>query len=258
MANNLIPYPSGGALKRHTQVGFRRDLWSPSDFGMKVFDDGFWGDAILGLYPAAKTNGASAAVTFTEHNLDGYVELVSGTDNDGYAGQGIGLQWSGDRGFLAEFLVKTPADVATFKMEVGVSDADDHAGAVLVKATPTATATDYAVFVVDTDDDTAIAFHSAKAGTIVASETIDGGSALAIAASTVYYVAIRVDGDNVEGEIRPGGVDGRRIRVAHGGNAGIEGGTALTPWAFCQARAISASRTVQLHRWRAQQLAVSS
>jgi len=234
---SLTPRPTDGLVER---LGYPRqaDLWKPMSMDYDVFEDKFWGDAILGLYPSAKTNGTSAAVTFTEHNAGGYLDLVSGTADDGYAGQGMGLQFKGDRGMLAEFIVRTPAAVTTMKFEVGLSDADDDAGAVNVKATPNATAADYGVFVFDRDDDTVLAFHSAKAGTITASE--DTG--ITVAADTTYRLAVRVTDDNLVAYVNG-------VVVAEHGN-GIEGGSALTPWVFCQARAGSASRTLQLHKWR--------
>ena len=150
----------------------------------------------------------------------------------------MGLQYTGDRGVLGEFLIRTPAAVTTMKIEVGFSDADDDAGAINAKATPTFTATDCAVFVVDTDDDANIAFISAKAGTAVATQDIQ-----AIAASTTYRFAVRIEGDSVSAYINGSQVAGHAD--------GIEGGNALTPWAFVQARTGSASRTIQLHKWRA-------
>ena len=233
-----VPYPTDGKVD---QSGYRRevDLWIPSSFDYDVFEDKFWGDAILDEYPAAKTNGTSAAVTFAEHNENGYLSMVTGTSDNGYAGQGLGMQFTGDRGVMAEFIVKTPAAVTTMKIEVGLSDADDDAGAVNVKATPNATASDYAVFVADTDDDTVFGFHSAKAGSITASE--DTG--LTLAASTTYRFAVRVEGDNVTAFCNGA------VVAEH--SDGIEGGSKLTPWVFAQARTGSASRTLQLHKWRA-------
>jgi len=236
----VLPYPSDAKLKKQTGVGYLRDLLSAGAFEVDTFEDKFWGDALRDEYPAAKTNGTAAAVTFTEHNANGYVELVSGTADNGYGGQGLGHQFTGDRGCLAEFIVVLPAAITTMKFEVGFTDADDDAGAVNVKATPSVTATDCAVFVFDTDDDTNIGFVSAKAGTAVASQDIQ-----AAAVSTTYRFAVRIQGDAVTAYI-----NGTEVTTAE---HVIEGGNALTPWAFCQARAASASRTVQLHKWRVQQ-----
>jgi len=216
-------------------MGYARNLWIPSSFDYDVFEDKFWGDALLTLYPSAKTNGTSAAVTFTEHNVYGYLELVSGTDDNGYAGQGMGLQFKGDRGLLAEFIVTTPATITTMKFEVGLSDADDDSGAINVKATPSLTATDCAVFCVDTDDDANISFITGMTGAATGTQDI-----VALAASTTYRLGVRVEGDSVSAYING-------TQVAQGT---IEGGSALTPWCFVQARAGTASRTLQLNKWR--------
>tara|TARA_Y100000310_G_scaffold119061_1_gene117867 strand:+ start:891 stop:1652 length:762 start_codon:yes stop_codon:yes gene_type:complete len=247
MASVKVPYPGAGALEKALGLGSTRDALGGSAFDLDVMEDSFLGDALNARYPAAKTNGTSAAVTHTEHNQYGYVDLVTGTTDDGYAGQGFTQNWDGDRGFLFETLFETPAAITTLKFEAGISDADDDAGAVNQKATTTtATAGDFAVFVLDTDDDANFAFVSAKGGTVVGSQDL-----LAAAVSTVYYAAIRVDGDNVEAWLTPvgGAMIGAPI-AGHGGAAGIEGGTAVGPWAFAQARAGSASRTMKWLKWR--------
>ena len=239
MPNLAVPFPTDQLIARKTSIGHARDLWIPSSFDYDVFEDKFWGDLLLDEYPSAKTNGTSAAVTFTEHNANGYLELVSGTDSEGYAGQGMGLQFTGDRGVLAEFIIKLPSAITTLKVEVGLSDADDDSGAVNQKATTsTATATDFAVVCFDTDDDTNFAFISAKAGTVV--ETQDITAHLPIL-STTYRIAIRVEGDSCSAYINGTPVGGH--------DAGIEGGSALTPWVVVQARTTS-SRTRHLHQWR--------
>jgi len=238
MPNLAVPFPTDQLIARKTGVGHQRDLWTPSSFDYDVFEDKFWGDAILGLYPSAKTNGTSAAVTFTEHNANGYLDLVSGTDDNGYAGQGMGLQFTGDRGVLAEFIIVLPADITTMKFEVGLSDADDDSGAVNVKATPTATATDFAVICFDSDDDTNFSFISAKGGTVVGTQDITAHLPIV---STTYRIAVRVEGDSASAYING-------TQVAGGAHL-IEGGNKLTPWVFVQNRG-GTSRTVQLHKWR--------
>ena len=236
-----IPFPSGEEIKRSTGVGYARNLWTPSCFAYDVFEDKFWGDAIRDEYPAAKLSGSgSPAVTFTEHNTNGYLDLVSGPANDGYAGQGLGMNFTGDRGVLLEGIIKLPADITYMKWEFGLSDADDDPGAVNVKATPSVTATDFAVFVFDTDDDTNIGFVSAIGG--------DGGKVAtqdirAAVAGETLRLAIRVETDSVSAFI-----NGTQVA---GGTHQIQGGNGITPWAFVQARNGSASRTLQLHKWRA-------
>jgi hypothetical protein len=235
-----VAYPSTGVIEKLGVAKREFPLWSRSSFDHDLWEDSFKGDLLQDEYPAAKTNGTSAAVTFTEHNANGFLELVSGTSDNGYGGQGVGLNWTGDRGVLVEAIVQLPAAITTMKVEFGVSDADDDAGAVNVKVTPSSTAADYAVFILDTDDDANWAFISAKAGTETETQDI-----VAAAVNTTYRLSVRVTGDNVIAYIN-GAV------VAEHGN-GIEGGSGLTPWAFCQARTGSASRTLKLHKWCAQQ-----
>ena len=125
----------------------------------------------------------------------------------------------------------------------------------LVKATPTSTADDYAVFVYDTDDDTNLAFHSAKGNTEYLHEDgatkqtegiADLSSTEAIKASwesKAVVFSIRVDGDNVEGYLNG-------VKVAsHGQGLGIEGGTKLQPWVFAQSRLVTTTRDLILHNW---------
>tara|TARA_Y100000034_G_scaffold133566_1_gene199394 strand:- start:653 stop:1381 length:729 start_codon:yes stop_codon:yes gene_type:complete len=232
-----VPYPTDQLIARKTGYGFARDLWSPNSFDYDKFEDKFFGDALWGGYPTAKTNGTSAAVTFAEHNENAYLSFISGTADNGYAGQGLGLNFTGDRGVLGEFLIVTPAAVTTMKIEVGFSDADDDAGAVNIKATPSSTASDYAVLCFDTDDDTNWSFISAKAGTEVATQDIE-----TVAASSTYRLAVRIVGDSCEAYVNGSHVAGHAD--------GIEGGSKITPWVFVQARAGSASRTILLHKWR--------
>ena len=231
-------------------VGPMYDLLAQSDFLMNVLEDDFRGDELRGWYPAAKTNGASAAVTFTEHNTSGYIDLTTGTDLNDYAGQGVGTQWNGDRGMLAEFLIQTPSSLADFKFEVGVSDADDLAGAVATKTTPTVNMTDGAVLVYDSNDDSKLTLVHSKAGTPAAVD-LD----MTIAVSTLYYVAFRVVGDDLKAMIRGfdvGSGTGSAEEVVANATAaaGLEGGNDLTPWVFAQARAGSASKSLRLYKWR--------
>ena len=247
--NPPVPFPTAGLIRQNTGgAGWRRDLWTPNAFDYNVFEDNFWGASLNVLYPAAKASGGT--VTFTEHNNHGFLEFKSGSNNDEYAGQGLGLQFTGDRGFLAEFLVKVPASVADFKFEVGVTDDDSSdAGVVTLKqASPTVKADEAAVLVFDTDDDTTFSMVSVKAGgTAVEKAVTKIGSAVA---SRVYIIAMRVvPTDYVElymSEVGAGA--GPMQRVAAQALA-LEGSVALTPWVFCQTRT-GGEKILELHKWR--------
>ena len=238
MATLQAPFPTDGKLQRNTQGGWLRDLLASGSFDNDEFVDNFVGDQLLAIYPSAKVSNGT--VVFTEHNVNGYLEIKSGGSTGDYAGQGIGMQWTGDREVLAQFIIRTPATITNWKFEVGLSDNDQDAGAVNQKATTTTSnAEDYAVFIYDTTDDSNIAFHSAKANAEIVTADIE-----ALRASTTYRFAIRVVGDNIEAYI-----NGTKV-AGHGESTGIEGGNGLTPWVFSQARSGS-ERILRLYKWGA-------
>ncbi len=244
-----VPYWSGGKLGQAvtSERGPMADLLAQNDFLYNVLEDDFRGDALRAWYPIAKTNGASAAVTFTEHNTEGFIDLITGTANNGYAGQGIGTSWNGDRGILAEFLFLTPSSLADFKFEVGLPDADNLAGAVNDKNAESVNMTDGAVLVYDSNDDSNLTLIHAKGGVV---DAVDLSMTLTV--STRYYVAFRVTDDNVQVMIRglTGTPSAEEVVSNLVASAGVEGGTDLTPWMFSQARAGSASKALRWYKWR--------
>lgn len=238
-----IPYPSAGQSEMAgIGHGPLHNLIGMNDFGLNTVDIPCYGDAVAGIIDPV-TNGTAAAVGMGTNGRG--ITLTTGTDDNGYAGIALALAWKGDLGLLAEYWLLLPAAITTMKIEAGVTDALADAGAVNVKATPTANAADYGVFVRDTDDDNTLAFHSAKAGTIVASEGL-----VTPAADDQLYVAVRVVDDNVEAWYKTNGMRTIAKVTGHGGSAGIEGGSLLTPWIFAQARAVSASRVLTVLRAR--------
>lgn len=192
-----------------------------------VLYDHFLGDLIADEYAAAKTNGISAASSVSSSRLT----HVSGTDDNGYAGNGFGMFWKGDLGVFMETVAVLPAAITTIKFEAGLSDAHDDAGAVNAKATPTATATDFGVLIYDTDDNNEFDYITQKAtGVAAVAENVH-----ALTANQVLKMGFRAQNDLIEAIIND-----NILRKA----GPIEGGSLLTPWLFCQARAGSASRTM--------------
>lgn len=188
----------------------------------------FLGDALPGEWAAAKTNGTSAAVTVASSQLT----CTTGTDDNGYAGNAYGLFWTSTRGFYMES-AQAISSVADAKFEVGFTDATADAGAVNNKATPTATADDFCVICLDTDDDAGVDVISGVNTTI---------SKNANAAMTV------VGGTNFRTEFRTqdGFIDlwfnGARPTLASAPL--ITTGDLITPWWFAQARAAGASKVL--------------
>jgi len=188
----------------------------------------FLGDALTAEWAAAKTNGTSAAVTVATSQLT----MTVGTDNDGYAGQGFGLFWKGDNGVYFQSRQQYGSAITTAKMEIGFSDAIDDAGAVNAKATPTATATDFAVLVFDTDDNTELDFISQDTATVAArAENVYA----AFAAATDFSTIFRAQNDLVGVAIGPS--DTNLTTIGAGG--AMQGGTLVTPWWFAQNRLVT-------------------
>jgi hypothetical protein len=237
MAVNLpIAYPTGGLIERKTGSGFRRDLWIPSSFDYTITEDDFSGGQLKAEYPAAQAQTGTR--TFTEHNKGAFLELKSGATSGNSVGTGYGLNWSGDRGYLFEAIVKLPSDISTFKFEVGVSDADDDNGAVNQKASAvTHLADDYAVFIFDTTHNTSFDLYSRLDATTAQQTT----GLATLSASDVLRLAIRADGDNVIAW-----VNGARVATVP---LALQGGDGVTPWFFVEARDNS-ERILEVHKWR--------
>lgn len=192
----------------------------------------FLGDALTAEWPAAVTNGTSAAVTVASSRLT----LTTGTDDNGYAGQGYGLFWSGDRGYFFES--KQAIDsAADSKWEVGITDAiTGDAGAVNAWDTPTCRADDCVILGRDTDStaDTVDVISRLDAGTAVLA--VDSASdVFTLVGGTYFTTEFRAQNDLVAVFI-----NGRQ--PAYNTAPSLQGGDLVTPWWFAQARAATDSK----------------
>jgi hypothetical protein len=208
-----------------------RQLLTLVDPAYEVVYTHFLGDALPGEWASAKTNGTAAAVTVASSKLT----CTAGTDDNGYAGQAMALHWSGDKGFYFESFQALDT-ITSSKIEVGVTDAVDDAGAVATKATPTATAGDFVVLVRDTDDNAEFDLISLKSG---GSATANAENVYTVAAATNFRTEFRGQNDAVA----------VFVNKNHVGAGAIEGGNAITPWFFTQARAGSADRVGTAEYW---------
>src|SRR5574341_488707 len=153
----------------------------------------FWDDFIGtrgGTWPAstpyAATTGTGTEVIGITQAVGGTMTLTTGANADDSAGQGLGLNWSGDRGFY--FICRAKLDTITnAKFEIGMTDdeAGDDTGEVGTKATPTFNATDCALFVFDTTDDTNVTFVS-NGGTTDA----NADATFTLAADTYFVIEV--------------------------------------------------------------------
>lgn len=111
--------------------------------------------------PYAATVGTGTEVIGITQARNGTMTLTTGATDGNTAGQGFGLNWSGDDGFY--FIARVMVDrIMACKFEVGMSDAVNDDGAVLDKSAtpPTFTATDCGLFCYDTTDNTLLTFMS--------------------------------------------------------------------------------------------------
>ena len=190
--------------------------------------------------PYAATAGTGTEVIGITQAINGTMTLTTGANADDSAGQGVGLNWSGDQGFyfIARLKLNT---LALAKFEVGLTDAtDDAVGAVATKATPTFTATDCALFVYDTVDDSNVTFVS-NGGTTDANADASNFTLVADTYLVVEVVgkgATDTTGDNVAGYL-----NGQLV-----GSGNINGASALTPWVYVETNT-TATRTVTVDYW---------
>jgi hypothetical protein len=135
--------------------------------------------------------------------------------------------------------------VANSKFEFGFTNAIG-AGAVLVKATPTSTAADYAVICRDTDDDVLLSLVTD--GTTDAAGSVDPSPDLASAFATQTWYNVMVAVNEVRECVYY--VDGvfRGIR-----RAGPDPTVTLMLWAYIQGRDSAANRTLHIDLMKAWQ-----
>lgn len=207
------------------------------------FFDDFLGSR-TGTWPAgtpyAATVGTGTEVIGITQAAGGTMTLTTGNGGSDTAGQGFGLNWSGDRGFYFIARLKSTTRITNVKFEVGMTDALDDDGAVAVKATPTFTAADCALIVYDRTDDANATFVS-NGG------SVDGNADWAgtVAADTYLVVEIvgkgatDTTGDNVAGYI-----NGQLV-----GSGNINGASSLTPWFYIEDLAQSAATTLTVDYW---------
>lgn len=219
----------------------------------------FWDDFTgtrSGTWPAgtpyAATVGTNTEVIGITQARGGTMTVTTAAADGDSAGQGFGLNWSGDDGFY--FIAKLKISRITLsKLEIGMTDAVGDDGAVALKSGPTFTATDCALFVFDRTDDAEVTFMS-NGGTTDANKDADGllGAVdFDIAADTYFIVEIvgmgptTATGASTTGDNVAGYINGQYV-----GSGNINGASALTPWVYTETLAgASALVTVTVDFW---------
>jgi hypothetical protein len=198
-------------------------------------------DATPGLYQVQTTT--DGAITILANQPNGVAEIRAsdgnGADNE-YCGISLPeLAFTGDRNSVMAVRVAVDA-IATVKMEFGFTDVTTDAGAVNVLATPSATAANAAMWVLDTDDNAYWQGFGVAAGTLATkyepaiSPVAATFETLVVALRDGFARFIRLDSN------------GRMTVDSQWQASFITKTTALVPWMFVQLRTGTLDRNVQV------------
>ena len=223
--------------------------------------DDFLGDTLrTDIYTVANGGGASAASpVITADTLNGVCDFVTGTAGDSTASSELstGLAFRGDRSCVMVALLAVDI-ITSVKIEVGFTDVATDAGAVAIKATPTFNATDCALWVLDTNDNTNWEGVAANNGDTSPMATVEAGISPTAATNEWLMVELlRTDSANSQcavifrrfteaGQMTYGPEVGSSTAI--GGQADPQGPNSnvlLTPWIYVEARNAT-SKTLSL------------
>lgn len=195
-------------------------------------------------------NGSAVATVADEHT--GVVRLTTGTDDNGKAAIHAQLNWMGDKNVIFECRVTIPSTITTYKLEIGLNDnLTAEAWGVLAEDGSGDASTDAIIFIWDTDKHaTTLWVAGTKNGTGWGG--VDTG--VTMEAATTYDFRIVLTDDNAVMYYKKVGTH-TAWQTLHtiSDNSAITKTADLTPWIVCVARAISASRTLDVDRCRMEQ-----
>ena len=193
-------------------------------------DDDFIGTLNTDIWSVANSGGGGAADFVAVANAPlGKIRGDPGTTDDGDV-RLIGREntTANRRPVLLGRLGTNDTVVTASKFEFGFIDASAAAGAVLVKATPTSTATDYAVIIRDTNDNTSV--DLVADGGVDAVIKVASSPGITFAAQTWYDMMIALNEQKEEVFF----IDGVYQGIARRGPTVT---VTLAPWINCTARA---------------------
>lgn len=196
----------------------------------RLVDDDFIGTLNTNIWTVANSGGAGAADFVAVANApNGKIRGDPGTTDNGDV-RLIGREntTANRRPVLIGRLGTNDTVVTASKFEFGFIDASSAAGAVLVKATPTSTATDYSVIIRDTNDSTSVDLV-ADGGTDAIQKVVSSPG-ITFAAQTWYDLMIAVNEQKESVFFIDGVYQGRATR-------GPDVTVTLAPWVNCTTRA---------------------
>lgn len=197
-----------------------------------VWRDDFVGDTVNTTYRSMGTG--TETISIATDTANGMASLTTDTNTGDSAGLSLGLHITGSRYPVVIARVKS-ATITTQKIEFGFTDAHADDGAVNNAATPTYTADDAAVWVMDRDVD--VNWHTRAVAATVASTSGATDPAIAIAADAYQYLVVALEDSRARFYL--GNADGRILHDSGWRTSAITGTVALTPWLFTKTRAAS-------------------
>lgn len=203
---------------------------------------------MITFYPAIKT-GVDGSFDALVTGIGGEATLDVGdaatSADDEYGGQALtDLQFKGDLNCFFICRLKI-SDITTVKVEMGFTDSIADAGAINVLATPSKTADECAVWIIDTDDTATWQNASVKAGATPQKD--ESGSIVAPVNGIYQTLGVFLEGD--QAMFMQWDLDGRRIGETQVIDAALEGGIAVCPWLFVQARANTIDRLITIDNY---------
>lgn len=233
--------------------GYLFDKAALSSLDIGKWDDHFLGDTLNGTY-LTSVSGSGTAAALVGSGRGGRLRLENaGADDSSSAlylatGTDAGNFIGNDNPLIMVRL--TCSAITNIKIEVGFTDATTDTGAINALDTPTATATDCAVAIFDTDaTEDNWQFAGARAGTAWSVATVD----IAPVAATFDWVGVGLQRTDLATDQMNAymylGNDGRVKRVASKITGAISNTAVLVPYIFCQTRVVTTQKYIDVDAW---------
>jgi len=250
MVKRLLVEPTEEYLRKHySNVQTLSDFLELFSMDVATWEDDFMGDVIHGMYQSSISGAGATNFAAEAGVVNGVARLTSGTADDGRSDFSLGLHFRGDQNCVMACRFQLSA-ITTVKLEVGFTDvvSGTDAGAVNVLTTPSFTATDCAVWCIDTDLDGNYRGASAANGT-AATNVAPGFGPVATTYETLIVALLgntAATPDLCEAYYLRADADGAITYRSAPQLLACRPTILLTPWVFLQSRAVSASRNCDI------------
>lgn len=239
MPSPMLPTPTRQYLSgKAANIGPVRQFLELHALETSSWYDDFQGDTLHGGYQSTASGANSAAAAISTGVVNGAILLDPGDANSGRSDLSLGLHYQGQLNAVMWAKMSMSA-LTSAKFEIGFTDtvSGTDAGAVNSKSGNTWTATDAALLVYDTSDDTNLTLMGVATNT--AATVIDLNTALS--AATYYYFGVYLKlADKTTDTISAKGfllnLDGKLLEETAWMESAVAPTVLLTPWLFVQNR----------------------